>query len=162
MKILTSSCLTLLTALALVQPVLAETCTPLEVVGAAEGATEGARLNRSATTVKKSISPTGTFVTANNWNTDFAIPSGTEFTRYVATITPDSDGQYDIQLNLKYSDQTAVKAYNQSAKSLGKGKTYTFDAKPRGLKDQPYQVNVYFGGPVSTGKSYTLKVGACR
>ncbi|AGY57263.1 hypothetical protein GKIL_1017 [Gloeobacter kilaueensis JS1] len=142
--------------------VRAETCTPLEVVGAETGNTEGAKLTRGDTRVKKSISPAGTFVTANNWNTDFTVPSDSAFNRYVATVVPDSDGQYDIRFALKYSDQTSEKFFDRTGVSLGKGKRYSYDAKPRGLKDQPYQVNFSFGGPVSIGKSYTVTVLGCK
>ncbi|MBC8122120.1 MAG: hypothetical protein H7Y22_09810 [Gemmatimonadaceae bacterium] len=128
----------------------AATCTPLEPLGS------------KVTAVKKSISPPGTFVTDNNWNTDFAVPGNARFERFVTTIKPDSDGQYDIRVVLKYSDGSSDIAFEQTGKSLGKGKAFEVSGKPANLEKQPFQINASVGGPVSTGKSYTLSTVGCQ
>lgn len=129
----------------------AATCTPLEPLG-----TDG------KAAVKKSISPPGTIVTDNNWNTDFAVPGNAKFERFVTTVKPDSDGQYDIRVVLKYSDGSSAIAFEQAGKSLGKGKAFEVSSKPANLAKQPFQINASVGGPVSTGKSYTLSTVGCQ
>ncbi|NJK54237.1 MAG: hypothetical protein HC936_18310 [Leptolyngbyaceae cyanobacterium SU_3_3] len=80
-SILTTSSLILGTAIAFSQssPATAQSCIPLRVV---EGQGE--------TVTRKRISSPGVVPgVVNNWNTDFAVPTGRRFTSYVATITPE-------------------------------------------------------------------------
>ena len=132
-----------------------QTCTALQAVGGEPG----------QTVVQKTGSPPSIPVgiaslKRDNWNTDFAIPSKVEYRRYVATLTPETDGTYSIKMYLKYSDGTADEAYNNKP-NLSGGKPLVMSGNPR-TNEQPYQVNVFVGDAESIGKSYRVSVVACR
>ncbi|NCS33923.1 MAG: hypothetical protein GPJ14_06315 [Microcystis aeruginosa G11-01] len=126
----------------------AETCRPLNVVGGA------------GTKVTKRVSPPGTLLTQNNWNTDFAVPGGIVFSRYVATIMPDNDANFDIKLFLKYSDRTSSEFYNKTGVPVRANKPITLVGEPRSAS-APSLVNVFVGGNSAIGNTYTVSVKAC-
>lgn len=130
-------------------PARGQACDPLAVV-------EG-----SGTQVSKTVSPPGTFLTDNNWNTDFIVPQGSAYSRYVAKITPQSSGDFTIKMFLKYRDDTADKAYDRSAVPLGEGETTYVEGAVR-TGAQPYQINLVVGGIAASGESYTASVMGCR
>ncbi|MBC7879984.1 MAG: hypothetical protein H7Y37_01500 [Anaerolineae bacterium] len=138
-------------------PVFAKSCAPLKPVGNPEGANL-----KAANSISKSISPASVGVAKDNWNTDFEIPNSIKFSSYTVLLTPDSDGQYDVVSYLKYANGKAQTAFEKKGVSLGKGKTLEFTVSPESVTTSPYQVNVLFGGTLSTGKSYTLKVLGCK
>jgi hypothetical protein len=138
-------------------PAFAKSCAPLKPVGNSEGANL-----KAANSISKSISPASVGVAKDNWNTDFEIPNSIKFTSYMVMVTPDSDGQYDVVSYLKYANGKAQTAFEKKGISLGKGKTLEFTTRPESVTTSPYQVNVLFGGTLSTGKSYTLKVLGCK
>ncbi|WP_225902708.1 hypothetical protein [Pseudanabaena sp. PCC 6802] len=125
----------------------ARNCRPLEVVGGA------------GTVVEKKITPGGTLLTNDNWNTDFAVPSGTNFNLYTATITPKDNANYAIKLFLKYSNNTLDKFYDQTT-PLKKGKPLVITGEPR-ARESPYQINVLVGGLEAIGTEYLLTVSGC-
>lgn len=127
----------------------AQTCTPLKVIGG------------QGTQAKKTVSPPGTPVSRNNWNTDFAVPSGIRFTRYVATIVPGSTAEYNVSVYLKYSNNTDDKIYDQGSIKLTQNQPLTVSGAPR-ADSSPYQVNVRIGNIETVGRSYTASVVACR
>lgn len=139
--------------------VQAETCVPIIVVG------------NQANSVTKSVSPPaipagplgmmGIDVTTNNWNTDWAIPGDVKFRRFVATITSNDGGPFDIQMYLKYSDQTASEFFNEQGVNFQPGVPLTIEATPR-PEDEPYQVNLLVNGLEALGKTYTATVVGCR
>ncbi|WP_013334288.1 hypothetical protein [Gloeothece verrucosa] len=130
----------------------ANTCTPLAVVG--DDGTQG-------TTVKKTVTPPGASIAfRTNWNTDFAVDNGVSFNRYISTIVPSDGGKYTIKVNLKYSDDTADKVYDNTV-SLAAGKPLHITATPR-ANQTPYQVNVYVGELNAVGKTYVLSASGCR
>lgn len=133
----------------LAQPANAQTqaCVPLQAVGS------------GGTRVEKSVSPPGTGVTRDNWNTDFIVPSNRNFRRYVARIVPLNEGDYNLQMNLKYRDDTADTVYNRVA-GLPERKNYFISGAPR-TNTNPYQVNVQVGGIPVVGNSYVLSVSGC-
>jgi hypothetical protein len=133
--------------LSTISVVEARTCTPLQVVGG------------SGTQVEKKITPGGTLLTNDNWNTDFAVPSGANFNRYVAAITPKDNANYSIKLFLKYSNNTVDKFYDQTA-PLKKGKLLLISGEPR-ARESPYQINVLVGGLEAIGTEYSLTVSGC-
>jgi hypothetical protein len=139
-------------------PAMAQACTPLKPVGL--GGDDGA--TAKAEGVKKSISPASTGVTKDNWNTDFEIPKAGEYRSYRVAVTTDSDGQYDLVSYLKYPNEKDQNIYERKGVSLGQGKTLTFSGTPNSKTIAPYQVNVYFGGALSTGKSYTVAAYGCK
>jgi len=128
-------------------PVVAETCTPLQVVG-----------GKGSTQITKKISPPSTLVTSNNWNTDFIVPSRQTFERFVARVTPRNTGDYAMQFNLKYNNDSADKVFDNQV-SLKAFQTQTMRAYPRqGV--EPYQVNLVVGKAI--GNVYTAKVFGCN
>ncbi|XHX76372.1 MAG: hypothetical protein RBJ76_18245 [Stenomitos frigidus ULC029] len=88
-------------SLPMIQAANAQTCTTLRVAGG------------NTTVVEKSVSPPGTGITRDNWNTDFVVPSNLTFRRYVANVVPINGGEYTVQMNLKYGNDTADTVYNQ-------------------------------------------------
>ncbi len=130
-------------------PIQAETCRGLKVIGG-----EG-------TSVRKTVSPISTLITRNNWNTDFAVPGGRAFNRYVVTILPENNANYDIKLNFKYSDNTAIEFFNQNNVAVRAKKPFKITAEPPTQSD-PFQVNVFVGGISAIGNTYTVSVLACQ
>lgn len=129
--------------------VQAQVCRPLKLIGG-----EGTR-------VKKTVSPISTLITNNNWNTDFAVPGGVPFSRYVATIVPENNANYDLKLNLKYSDNTSSEFYNQNNVAVKVRKPINMTAET-GTQSEPYQINVFVGGISAIGNTYTVSVLGCR
>lgn len=129
-------------------PAIAQTCTPLTVVGT------------SQTEVQKTVSPISFLVTSTNWNTDFVVPSGANFTSYVATITSQEGTTYDIDVNLKYNDDTIDQAYSVRETELTVGESRQIDVSPR-VGEQPYQVNLRVGGIEAADNVYTASVVGC-
>ncbi len=137
-------------------PVLAETCTPIPLVGG-----EGSTVTK---TVSEPTIPTlfGVDITRNNWNTDWAVPSqNNTFRRYLVEVTANKGGTFDIRMYLKYSDQTADLFFNKEGLSISEGKPLKIEASPR-PDAQPYQVNLFIGGLQSLGQTYTATVMGCR
>jgi hypothetical protein len=145
----------LVSILSLNLPVRAETCIPIPLVGG-----QGNEVTK--TVAQPTIpGPFGIKITRNNWNTDWAVPGGVLFSRYIATITSRDGGSFDIRLFLKYSDQTADEFFNERGLKLTVGKPLTIEATPR-PDNQPYQVNLFVNGLASIGQTYTASVVACR
>jgi len=127
----------------------AETCRALNVIGA------------QGTQVTKTVSPLGTLVTNDNWNTDFSVPGGRVYNRYVATIIPKNNANYDAKLNLKYSNNTSDEFFNKSNITVKVGQPLKMTGQPRS-QTEPYQINVFVGGLSAIGNTYTLSVAACN
>ncbi|MEM8543535.1 MAG: hypothetical protein AAGF66_06030 [Cyanobacteria bacterium P01_H01_bin.119] len=126
----------------------AQTCVPLQVV-------EG-----QGTEVSKTVSPPGLFVVQSNWNTDFVVPEDGNFTEFIATITANNGTTYDVDVTLKYRNDTADTPY--SRRSLELTESVPFDiAVPSRVDEDPYQVNLRVGGLVAEGNSYTASVVGC-
>ena len=133
-------------------PVIAQTpsCTPLNVIG-----------GKGGTQVKKTISPPGLLVSRNNWNTDFAVPGGANYSKYKATIIADNLGEYNIEVYLKYSDKTSDQIYKNTKVPLKKGEPLIVTGAPSSSSKQPYQVNIQVGGATKVGKTYIASVVGC-
>jgi hypothetical protein len=136
-------------------PVQAETCTPISLVGG-----QGSEITK--TVAQPTIpGPFGVKITRNNWNTDWAVPGGAIFNRYVTTITSSDGGTFDIMMFLKYSDQTEDEFFNRRRVELSAGKPLTIEGTPR-PEEQPFQVNLFVNGVASMGETYTASVVGCR
>jgi hypothetical protein len=135
-------------------PTQAETCTPLSLVGG-----QGSEVTKivSGPTIP---GPFGIKVKRNNWNTDWAVPGGRKFQRFVATIVSENGGSFDIRMFLKYSDQTAEEFFNQNGKRLEPGTPLKIEATPR-PEDNPFQVNVFVNGLPAIGQTYRASVVGC-
>jgi len=138
----------LLLSLALASSAQAETCSALNIIGA------------TGTKAKKTVSPISTLVTNNNWNTDFAVAGGRSFNRYVATIVPENDANYDVKLSLKYSDNSSNEAYRKDGVPVKVGRPLRLVGVPRS-QSEPFQVNVFVGGISAIGNTYTVSVAGC-
>jgi hypothetical protein len=124
-----------------------QTCTPLQVV------------DGKGTRVEKSVSPPGTGVVRDNWNTDFVVPEGSQFNRYVAQITPINGGEYRLFMALKYNNDTSDTVYDR-VQQLSETNLCTISGRPRN-RSGPYQVNVAVGGLRALGNRYAVSVLGC-
>lgn len=138
----------LLLSLSLASSAQAQTCYPLNVIGG------------NGTAVKKTVSPFSTLVTNNNWNTDFAVPSSRVFDSYEATIASENNANYDVELNLKYSDNSSSTSYKKDSVEVTVGERLKLIGVPRSQRD-PYQINVFVGGLNAIGNTYTVSVVGC-
>lgn len=132
---------------------MAVTCSALQVV------------KGDGTEVQKTVTPPSIPIGIaslynNNWNTDFAVPSDANFTKYTVNFIPGSDGTYSIRMYLKYSDGTADEFYDNKP-TLSSGVPLKITGTPR-PNEQPYQVNLFVGDADSIGKSFTASVSGCR
>jgi len=131
-------------------------CIPLKVVGTAD-----------QVQVRKTVSPPGTVLTRNNWNTDFAVPNGANFQKYEVKIWSVESSNYDVKVNLKYSDGTSDQRFDRpdftirSVRETAGKPDFEFSTMPRGLRNQPFQINVFVGGAVGVGNEYTLSAYGC-
>ncbi len=110
--------------------------------------------------VRKTISLSN--VPGFNWNTEFAIPTGKYYKSYVARIYPNNNGKYNAKLSLKYSNGTTKTYYNKEGVLVRRDRPLYMKAKSGYNYKQVSSVNVYFGSPVATGKTYTIQVKGCR
>ena len=140
---------TVITGLGMGSPASAQTCQSLEDVGSGE------------TEVTKTVSTFGVLFVRSNWHTDFAVPGGTNFRYFVATILPIDGDNYDIDVNLKYSDDTIDQAYTVRSSALTEGQPLRVRASSRS-GDDPFQINVRVGGSQAEGSAYTVSVVGCR
>lgn len=138
-------------------PVLAQACTPIPLVGKPQ-------TNEITKTVAQPTipGPFGVKITRNNWNTDWAVSSGSNFTRYVATITSRDGGTFDVRFFLKYSDQTEDEFFNNRQLVMTAGQTITIEGTPRSADNQPFQINLFVNGLSALGRTYTATVVGCR
>ena len=128
---------------------VAETCTPLELVG------------EQGNSITKTVTLPSLGFTRTNWNTDWSVPSNRQFKRFEATIASEKNNSYKIKMYLKYSDGTASQFYNNDEVRIIAGTPLKIEATPR-AKEQPYQVNLLIGGLKATGQTYTAKVVGCH
>lgn len=126
----------------------ADNCYPLNVIG------------DTGTIVKKTVSPFSTLVTGNNWNTDFAVPSDLSFNSYEATIVPENNANYDVELNLKYRDRSSVRSYKKDNVAVKVGQPLKLIGIPQS-SGNPSQVNVFVGGLNAIGNVYSVSIEGC-
>lgn len=133
-----------------IAPAQAETCTPLKVVG-----------SQQVGSVEKTVSAPGAVIVRSNWNTDFAIGKPQRYTYYITTVTAKSNGEYDVEMFLKYPDGSADEFYNREAIGLDKGDSIMIRGEPRSSQE-PFQINVEVGGLGALGDNYTISAYGCR
>jgi len=134
-----------LTAIA---PASAQVCDPLEVVNG-EGSTE----------VTKTVSPPGTLLLDTNWNTDFTVDESYDY--FVVNFTSENGEMYDVDVNLKYPNDSTETEYSVRDEFFPGNETVTIQAEPR-VGSTPYQVNLRVGGFDAEGNTYTASVVGCR
>jgi hypothetical protein len=136
-------------------PTNAETCTPLSLLGG-----QGSEVTKSVSqpTVP---GPFGITITRNNWNTDWAVPGGERFRRFVTTVSVPRGASFDIRMFLKYSDQTNEEFFNRAGVRIEPDKPLTIVATVR-EGDQPFLVNLFVNGIQHIGNTYTASVVGCQ
>ncbi|HEY9881109.1 MAG TPA: hypothetical protein V6D29_21795 [Leptolyngbyaceae cyanobacterium] len=79
-------------------------CVPLQVVGA-----DQTEINKTVSTAAAGIIPG----IRTNWDTDWAVPGGEDFSQFRANIVSEAGGDaVDVDMYLKYSDQTVEHVYH--------------------------------------------------
>ena len=126
----------------------AETCKPFQPLGG------------SGYEVRKSVSSTGvTPGVRNNWDTDFVVPPGTRFTRYIATVTSETPENYNIIVNFRYANQTARQVFRQDGVRLVGGVPFQIIGDPPAGAAQPVQINTNISA--RQGTTYRVSVSGC-
>jgi hypothetical protein len=131
----------------------AQQCTPLQVVGT------------NQTSITKTVSPAAAIALPGirtNWNTDWVVPGDAGYEQFQARITTE-EGVEDLNVDmyLKYPDQTADQVFNEGTVVVGPEEPLTLSATSR--RDlSPYQVNLRVGDIDSEGVTYTATVYGCR
>lgn len=113
------------------------------------------------TEVTKTVSPPGVLLVDSNWNTDFSVPSGVSYRYFEVTFTPESGENYDVDVNLKYSDESTDQAYRVRDRVFAEDEAVSIRAESR-ANSTPYQINLRVGGLNASGNTYTASVRGCR
>lgn len=93
----------------------------------------------------------------NNFNTDFAVPAGTNFQFFKVKFVPENDATYAVEVNFKYSNTSSATVFNQKG-LVEREKLYERKfISP--TNDIPYQVNTNIGG--DNNNAYTISVAGC-
>jgi hypothetical protein len=129
-------------------PAYGQSCQSLNAIGG------------DGTQVRKIVSAPGMLISRNNYNTDFGVPGGAMFDRFVVDLVPEQTAKYNVSVYLKYSDGTKDQFYRNSSIRLLEGQPLKIPAIPR-RDNQPYQVNVRVGDIESTGNKYSISVAGC-
>lgn len=117
-------------------------------------------MGSSSYEVRKTVSSTGvTPGVRNNWDTDFIVPPGTRFTRYIATITSETPETYNIIVNFKFANQTARQVFRRDGVRLVGGVPFQIIGDPPAGSNQPVQINLNVSG--RQGATYRLSVSGC-
>ena len=132
----------------------APTCTFLEPVGG----------NGSSSIVSKSVGR-GKLIGKTNWNTDFFITQPyTSFKFFFTANSSDSQAQYPVEGNMKFSDGSSLRMFNTLMNPpMGTGKMFGPFASVPGK--QATQMNFKVGAsndPAALGFSYRISVQGCR
>lgn len=110
--------------------------------------------------VRKSVSSTGvTPGVRNNWDTDFVVPGGKRFIRYIATITSETPDNYNIISNFKFPDNTTAQVFRRDGVRLVGGVPFQIVGDPPASARQPFQINMNVSG--RQGATYRLSVSGC-
>jgi hypothetical protein len=97
-------------------------------------------------------------ILGNNWHTDFIVPNDTEFSYFVALVTPENTGAYWMDVHLRMPQGGSEKVLSERA-DLQAGSTISIPFEsPTGR--QPAVVNARLGGV--NGNFYTIAVAACE
>jgi hypothetical protein len=97
-------------------------------------------------------------LTRGNWNTDFLVPSGTDFDYFVAVITPENTAPYEFTANLRLPGGGSEMAFS-ARQDLQAGETYAIPFHSQTGR-QPTVINARVGGV--NGNFYTISMVACE
>ena len=94
----------------------------------------------------------------SNANTDFAVPTGTRFSSYIARVIPENNSDYKVEVNLKYNDGSSAQAVSRS---ISARRFYLYNQPLQSpTTRQPFQINTRITGSRNT--AYQVAVLACR
>jgi hypothetical protein len=94
----------------------------------------------------------------NNFNADFAVPTGIKFTSYKAVMLPENDANYDVAINLKFADMSTSTVFSKKV-PMTRGQSYSLPFQSATGR-QPYQVNFNISG--ANNNAYTISIMACK
>jgi hypothetical protein len=131
----------------------APTCTFLQPIGG----------NGSSPIVSKSVGR-GKLIGKTNWNTDFFVTQPyTSFKFFFTANSSDSQAQYPVEGNMKFSDGSSLQMFNTLMNPpMGTGKMFGPFASVPGK--QATQMNFKVGAsndPAALGFSYRISVQGC-
>lgn len=93
----------------------------------------------------------------SNANTDFAVPTGTKFSSYIARLIPENNSRYQADVNLKYNDGSSSTAVSRT---IDARRFYLYNQPFRTPTNrQPFQINTRVTGSRRT--AYEVSVLAC-
>ncbi|NJL49700.1 MAG: hypothetical protein HC929_22545 [Leptolyngbyaceae cyanobacterium SM2_5_2] len=97
-------------------------------------------------------------VTRNNWHTDWLVPNNRQFSYFVAIITAENTGPYQMDIHLRLPQGGSEPAFTGRA-DVTAGTSYVIPFQsPTGR--QPSVINTRVGGV--NGNFYTLSVAGCE
>ena len=93
----------------------------------------------------------------SNANTDFVVPPGRKLTSYIGKMIPENNARYQVQVNLKYADNTTSQVVNRTVQA----KRFFLYQQPfrTPTNAQPFQVNARVSGDRNT--AYRIAFLAC-
>lgn len=111
-------------------------------------------ISTNQTQIRKKIEA----IASNNFNTDFAVPTGIKFASFKGVMLPENNATYGVTINLKYADKSVSTAFRKNV-PMKRGETYSLPFQsPTGR--QPYQINLNING--DNNNVYTIAVMACK
>lgn len=98
-----------------------------------------------------------TLLRRDNWNTDFGVPGGKNFSFFVGNMTPENTANYDVTINLLFANGATESAFSRNV-PMQKGETYSLTFQSS-TGQQPFRINARIGG--ANNNAYTISVAAC-
>ncbi|MEM1251712.1 MAG: hypothetical protein AAGI69_04710 [Cyanobacteria bacterium P01_H01_bin.21] len=102
----------------------------------------------------------GLLTIRDNFNTDWEIPGGRSFEQFTVVVIPEETDDYDVEISLKYGDNSSDRLYDEGDTELVAGEPIVVTVEPRESL-HPYQVNVRVGDE-SIGNRYRATAFGCR
>jgi len=94
----------------------------------------------------------------SNANTDFAVPTGRQFTSYIGRLIPENNSRFTAQVNLKYNDGSSSTAVTRTIEA----RRFFMYNQPfqTPTNRQPFQINTRVTGSRNT--AYQVALLACQ
>ena len=130
---------------------------PLPLVGG-----EGSEVEKTPTNPPVTVPlpfPLPGLTIRDNFNTDWQIPGGTAYEQFAVVVIPEESGNYDIEVSIKYGDETSDRIYDEANAELTADEPIVITAEPRESL-HPYQINIRVGDE-SIGNAYRATAIGC-
>jgi hypothetical protein len=95
----------------------------------------------------------------SNANVDFVVPTGTSFSSYVGMMIPENNAGYNVEVNLKYNDNTTSRAIDRKIPQALRSYLYRQPFRTP-TSQQPFQINSRITGQRNT--AYRVAILACQ